>query len=90
MEELLNLFKSLNIEPEKLQQLAKSAQENPFAAMGMIQELGISSDGLQKIMQAVMANPEGLALLAQQFGAGDELMKNVENGMNMLKGFNKD
>ena len=89
MEELLSLFTSLNIEPEKLQHLVKSAQENPFAAMGMIQELGLSPEILQKIMQTVMANPEGLAQLAQKFGAGDEVMKNVENGLNMLKGFNK-
>ncbi|MCX6129637.1 MAG: DUF2999 family protein [Proteobacteria bacterium] len=87
MEELLNLFKTLNIEPEKLQSLAQSAQENPFAALGKMQELGLSPEALQKVLQAVMANPEAVFQLAKQFGASDELMKNLENGLGL---FNKE
>ncbi len=86
MQDLLDLIKSLNIAPEQLQDLASTAQQNPFAAMTKVQELGISADALQKIMMAVMANPSALMDLAKAFGADDSMMKTVEDGLNKLKG----
>lgn len=86
MQDLLSLIQGLNVAPEKLQELAKAAQENPFAAMAKVQELGIPPEVLQQLLMAVMSNPSTLVDLAKQFGADDATLQSVEEGLKKLQG----
>lgn len=78
MNDLNSLIKNLNIPPEKIQELAQTAQQNPFAVMGMIQQLGISPEMLQQLMAAVMSNPAMLFDLARQFGVNEQVLDSVK------------
>jgi spore maturation protein SpmB len=69
-----------------LQELAKAAQDNPFAAMSKVQELGIPPEVLQQILMTVMSNPSALIDLAKQFGADDSTIQSVQDGLDKLKG----
>jgi hypothetical protein len=86
MQDLLSMIQKLNVAPEKLQELAKAAQENPFSAMAKVQELGIPPEVLQQLVMTVMANPSALIDLAKQFGADDSVVKSVQDGLDKLKG----
>lgn len=78
MNDLNSLIKNLNIPPEKIQELAQTAQQNPFAVMGMLQQLGISPEMLQQLLAAVMSNPAMLFDLAKQFGVDDTVLDSVK------------
>ncbi len=86
MQDLLSLIQRLNVSPDKLQELAKAAQDNPFAAMAKVQELGIPPEVLQQLVMTVMSNPSALVDLAKQFGADDSTIQSVQEGLDKLKG----
>ncbi len=81
MNDLLNLIKDLNVPPEKLQELADTAQENPLAAMAMVNQLGISPEVIQKLMSSFMANPGMIFELAKQFGVDTSSLAGQIPGM---------
>lgn len=76
--EVIELMKDLKLDPSKLQELAGAAQQNPFAAMAKVQELGISLGDLQKIMKAVMANPSAFFDAAKEMGISDDMLASAK------------
>lgn len=85
MQELLDLIRGLNISPDKMQELASAAKDNPFAAFSKVQELGIPPEVLQKLMLLAMSNPNGLVEVAKQFGADDSMIETLQGNLNSLK-----
>ncbi len=84
MNDLLSLVKNLNIPPEKVKELALTAQQNPFAAMGMVQQLGVSPELLQQLMAAFMSNPAILIDLAKQFGVDETTIASARQHLSSL------
>ena len=85
MQEITDMIKNLNLDPGKLQELVTTAQQNPFAAMSKVQELGLSMDTLQKIMAAFMANPSQFFDLAKEMGLSESTIASVKDRMGSLR-----
>ena len=83
MSELKDLFNSLNIPQEKLEELAGALKSNPMAAMGIVQQLNLPPEFLQKVMAIVMANPNAIFEFAAELGLSKE---KVEEAKESLKG----
>lgn len=79
MSELKDLLATLNLAPEKLEQLAKTLKTNPFAAMSMVQELNIPPDFFQKVMAIVMANPGAVRQFASEMGISDQQLDEIQS-----------
>ena len=79
MSELKNLFDSLNIPEEKVQELIKVVTTNPMMALPLLGELNIPAETLQKMMAIAMTNPSELMALAKEFGVSEDTVRDVKS-----------
>jgi len=79
MSQLKDLFSTLNIAPENLEQLANTLKSNPFAAMSLIQELNIPPDFLQKVMTIAMTDPNAIRQFASEMGISDKQFDEIKS-----------
>lgn len=85
MNPIIQMLKEQNINDDKINELFQTLTENPFMAMGVIQQLGIPADKLQAIMGLVMTSPHLIKEAVEELGldfskveAAKEKLKNNE------------
>ena len=57
MTDILKIFERYQVEVEKLKSLAAAVNENPMAAMGLLQQLQLRQKRCKELMGVVMMNP---------------------------------
>ena len=85
MDDLKKLIEQLNLPKEKLENLVKAAQENPFLAMGMVKDLGIKPEILQQLFAAMIQDPAPFFEMAKKLGLSDEALGKVAEQVDRFK-----
>lgn len=88
MNPIIQTLKELNVSEEKIKELFTALTENPFMAMGVIQQLGIPADKLQMIMGLVMTSPalikEAVEELGLDFSAVEKAKEKLKEGASKI------
>lgn len=68
MNPIIQMLTELKVSEEKINELFQALTDNPFMAMGIIQQLGIPPEKLQAIMALVMTQPELIKEAVEELG----------------------
>ncbi|NRA64673.1 MAG: DUF2999 family protein [Pseudobacteriovorax sp.] len=79
MTDILKIFEKYQVEVEKLKSLASAVNENPMAAMGLLQQLQLPPEALQELMGVVMMNPQALKDFAKSMGVDEATIDNLSS-----------
>ena len=82
MEQLANLLKELNLNPDDLKTLAEKMKEDPMSAMGELSSM-IPPEAMQKLLMTVMSNPEILSAAAEQAGVSEDQVNAAKDMLNL-------
>ena len=84
MNELLALFRTMNIPEDKIREIAEAAGTNPMAAMAALQEY-ITPEIMQQMLGLMMANPGLLDSLAAEAGIPDDEMNGIKDRLGSIR-----
>lgn len=83
--QLKELFDSLNLTPEQIEDLVQTMKENPMAALAKFQSLNLPPDFLPKAMQIIMANPQAIHEFAGQMGMDEKDLEKAQKTLDGLR-----
>jgi hypothetical protein len=78
MSEILNFLQEKNVNQQDVLKLVTQIQENPMAAMQVIQDLGLTSEDIQKMVSMVMLNPTAIKEATEELGLNPEEVERLK------------